>query len=144
MKYLSTILLGFILSLSTVILASCQRQNTVCPPTEDIPKPILEDLIQLPPADPSTSPVTVEIGGRNITVDRLVEGPLCNDTWRGTIYVGCDVIVGESSMDNDQNPLFLKGCDLKIESNTVVYVAAHNDAAYYKGCSCHTGEDPIP
>jgi hypothetical protein len=24
----------------------------------------------------------------------------------------------------------------------VVYVAAHNDAPYYNGCSCHTGTNP--
>jgi len=29
---------------------------------------------------------------------------------------------------------------LNIAPNTVVYVAAHNDAPYYKGCSCHTGQ----
>jgi hypothetical protein len=89
-------------------------------------------------------PVQVEIGGKMITVDRLVEGPLCNDTWSGTVYVGCSAMVGQSKMDADENPLFLQGCDLHIEPNTIVYVAAHNDAAYYKGCSCHTGEDPIP
>jgi hypothetical protein len=26
----------------------------------------------------------------------------------------------------------------------VVYVAYHNDAAYYNGCSCHTGEIADP
>jgi len=52
--------------------------------------------------------------------------------------------VAQAELDANANPLFLKGCKLNIDPNTVVYVAAHNDAPYYKGCSCHTGEDPIP
>jgi hypothetical protein len=73
-----------------------------------------------------------------MTVDRVVSGPLCNDRWQGTVYVGCEVQVLEWS----ETPLFLKDCDLTIEPGTVVYVADHNDAAYYNGCSCHTGELP--
>lgn len=70
--------------------------------------------------------------------------PLCNDVWSGTVYVGCDARVAQAALDEESNPLFLKGCDLDIAPNTVVYVAAHNDAPYYKGCSCHTGEAPAP
>ena len=77
-------------------------------------------------------------------VDKVVDYPLCNDNWSGTVYVNCKVQVAEAELDADANPLFLKGCNLNIEPNTVVYVAAHNDAAYYKGCSCHTGEVPLP
>jgi hypothetical protein len=29
-----------------------------------------------------------------------------------------------------------------MEPDTVVYVAYHNDAAYYKGCSCHVNGEP--
>jgi len=71
-------------------------------------------------------------------VDRVVTGPLCNDRWKGTIYVGCDVQV----MEWEETPLFLKDCDLSIEPGTVVFVAYHNDEPYYNGCSCHTGELP--
>lgn len=78
----------------------------------------------------------VSIGGKLTLVDKVVDGPLCNDQWRGTVYVGCDVQVMEWS----DTPLFLKGCDLSIAPRTVIYVAYHNDAAYYNGCSCHTGE----
>jgi hypothetical protein len=146
MKYRTALFLGFILLFSVGILSACSRQNNVCPPIEGTPqpKPALVDLIALPPPDPQTDPITIEISGKMVSIDQLVEGPLCNDSWNGTVYVGCHVIVGESNTDADNNPLFLKGCDLKIESGTIVYVAAHNDAAYYKGCSCHTGEDPIP
>ncbi len=146
MKHHFAFFLGSILILLAINLSACQRQNNVCPSVEGTPqpKPELADLIALPPPVLQTEPITVEIGGKMISVDRLVEGPLCNDTWRGTVYVGCDVVVAESKMDGEENPLFLKDCNLSIESNTIVYVAAHNDAAYYKGCSCHTGEDPIP
>jgi hypothetical protein len=73
-----------------------------------------------------------------------VDYPLCNDDWSGIVYVSCDAQVAEAKSDAQDNPLFFEGCNLNIEPNTVVYVAAHNDAAYYKGCSCHTGEEPMP
>jgi hypothetical protein len=83
-----------------------------------------------------SSPVEVEISGRLMTVDRIVTGPLCNDSWKGKVYVACDVQV----LEWEEQPLFLKSCNLSIEPETVVYVAYHNDAAYYNGCSCHTGQ----
>jgi len=85
---------------------------------------------------PPTAPSAIRIGGKTVEVDRVIHGPLCNDTWRGTVYVACDVQV--VAWDKDGEPTFLDGCDLVIEPDTVVYVAAHNNAAYYKGCaSCH-------
>jgi hypothetical protein len=146
MKMRLTILICFIFLVLTIGLTACQRQKKVCPPPEGTPKtrPDLMDLIAIPPPKALSEPITVEINGKTMTVDKLVEGPLCNDHWSGIVYVGCDVIVAEASMDADENPRFFEGCNLNIEPNTVVYVAAHNDAAYYKGCSCHTGEDPIP
>ena len=133
--------------LLTFSLAACSRTNTVCSPGEGTPLPALQlvDLIEAPPPAPaSLGPIQVEIGGKLMEVDKVVDYPLCNDNWSGTVYVGCDARVAEAELDADANPLFLKGCDLKIAPNTVVYVAAHNDAAYYKGCSCHTGEVPLP
>ena len=137
----------FLLLLPLLFLSSCQRNNNVCPPVTGTPpaKPALSELISIQPTPgPIPTPVVVKIGRKMIQVDKLISGPLCNDDWSGTVYVGCDTIVAESALDTDQNPLFFKGCSLNIAPNTVVYVAAHNDAAYYKGCSCHTGEDPIP
>lgn len=141
MKYAAPIILGFILLFSAVFLAACQRENTVCPPTTGTPEPMpdLAELIALPEMDLPASPESVLIGGKTMTVDKVVSGPLCNDTWSGTVYVGCDVIVAD--WQDKENPLFLEGCNLTIEHGTVVYVADHNDAAYYKGCSCHTGEE---
>jgi hypothetical protein len=75
----------------------------------------------------------VEIKGRTMSVDRVIHGPLCNDSWSGTIYVACDVQVAAW----EEDPIFLRECDLNIEENTIVYVASHNDEQYNKGCSCH-------
>ena len=146
MKHRIIFSLGFILLIFAIILSACQRQNNVCPPIEGThqPRPALADLISLHPPVYQTGQISVEIGGKMQTVDKLVDYPLCNDDWRGIVYVSCDAQVAEAELDDSENPLFFKGCNLNIEPNTVVYVAAHNDAAYYKGCSCHTGEDPIP
>jgi len=146
MKYRIVIFLGLALLFFAFFLTACQRKNNVCPDIEKISQPKLElaDLIASPPPDHHPDPVTVEIGRELQTVDILVDYPLCNDKWSGTVYVSCDVLVAQTELDNQDNPLFFKGCNLEIEPGTIVYVAAHNDAAYYKGCSCHTGEDPIP
>jgi len=132
------ILLGF-------LLPACARNNTVCPSDEGTARPVLQiaDLIELPPpASAASTPLQIEIQGKKMDVDKLVDYPLCNDNWSGTVYVSCDAQVAEAEKDADSNPLFLKGCSLNIAPNTVVYVAAHNDTPYYNGCSCHTGELP--
>lgn len=129
------------------VLCSCARNKTVCPPAEGTPadKRPLAEMIDLPPPAPALAgPVEVFIHGRKMKVDKVVDYPLCNDNWSGTIYVSCKAQVAEAELDADSNPLFLKGCNLNIAPNTTVYVAAHNDAPYYKGCSCHTGLAPEP
>jgi len=129
---------------AALVLCACQRQKTICPEESNPPyqRPDLSTLIELPPpAEPTNAPIMVEIGGKMLSVDQLVQGPLCNADWSGTVYVGCDVEV--AAWEDSEHPLFLAGCDLQIEPHTVVFVADHNDAAYYKGCSCHTGEDPV-
>jgi hypothetical protein len=88
------------------------------------------------PSGDSTAPREVKIGGKAIRVDHFIQGPLCSGRWQGTVYVACDVQV----LPWSEHPTFLKDCDLSIEPGTVVYVAYHNDAPYYNGCSCHTGE----
>ena len=127
------------------LLAACQAAATVCPPDDGTPQPTI-DLAALMAYTPTLgsmpTPATVEIGGKTITVDRIVSGPLCNDTWSGTVYVTCDVQV--APWEEDEKPLFFEHCNLEVEPGTIVYVADHNDAAYYKGCSCHTGEVEAP
>lgn len=137
----------FLFILSVFVLSGCGRNKTVCPPAELTPPPRLQliDLIKLPAPTPASSePIEVLIAGNKMEVNKLVDYPLCNDNWNGTVYVSCYAQVAEAELDADSNPLFLKGCNLSIAPNTVVYVAAHNDAPYYKGCSCHTGTAPQP
>jgi len=126
------------LLLPVLLLSSCAEKQ-VCPtPGDDKHYLSQEDLVSLDASSSEQSPAEVSIGGKTMMVDKVVTGPLCSDHWEGTIYVGCDVQV----MGWEETPLFLKDCDLSIEPGTVVYVAYHNDAAYYNGCSCHTGELP--
>ena len=125
------------LLLPVLLLSSCAEKRTCPTPGEDKQYLSQDDLISLgPPAE--VLPTEVSIKGVTMLVDQVVTGPLCNDRWKGTIYVGCDVQV----MGWEETPLFLKECDLSIEPGTVVYVAYHNDEPYYNGCSCHTGELP--
>ena len=119
--------------------SACQAAGTVCPEITGTPQYLDErpDIDQSLVSQRETpTPAWVEIGRKNILVDKIVEGPLCNDSWQGVVYVGCDVQV----LRWQENPLFLKDCSLNIKPGTVVYVADHNNSAYYNGCSCHTGE----
>jgi hypothetical protein len=128
----------FLLLLLILLLTGCNAEP-VCQSTSEAKQYLTSiDLKALSTPVPSPFPIEVEINGKTMKVDKLVDEALCNDTWRGTVYVGCDVRVFEWK----EKPLFLKDCDLHIEPGTVVYVAAHNNEAYYNGCSCHTGEEP--
>lgn len=94
---------------------------------------------------PTDGLFTVQIGRKTVEVDRVIHGPLCNDHWSGTIYVDCDIQIVAWTKEKGSN--FLENCNLMIDPGTVVYVAAHNNAPFYKGCdSCHGGmaETPTP
>jgi hypothetical protein len=138
--------LYLLITLSMFFTTACERKKTVCPPDYGTPAPTLQlaDLIHSASPSSPIGPIEVEIQGQRKQVDKLVNYPLCNDNWSGTVYVSCEARVAEAELDANANPLFLKGCNLTIAPGTVVYVAAHNDAAYYKGCSCHTGDTPQP
>lgn len=91
------------------------------------------------PADPAAGKPAqqlVEINGKQIQVDQIVQGMLCSGKWSGTVYVPCQIQVYEW----EENPDFLKECELDIAPGTVVYVAAHHNEPYYQGCSCHSEE----
>jgi hypothetical protein len=124
-----------------ILLSGCQPTKPACPPVAGTPQYLAAPPTELAATPgPSPTPATIKIGGRTISVDKVVEGPLCNDVWSGTVYVSCNVQV----VAWVEEPLFLKNCNLIIEPGTVVYVAYHNNAAYYNGCSCHTGETAGP
>jgi hypothetical protein len=112
----------------------------VCPLTTQTPQYLTVPPEKLPTPTPVTEGRSVVVGRSEVHVDKVIVGPLCNDSWNGTIYVSCDVQVYPWV----ENPTFLKDCQLDIEPQTVVYVAYHNNTAYYNGCSCHTGLTPEP
>jgi hypothetical protein len=139
MKY-PAITLFFILPL--LLLIGCQPPVPACPPAIGTPRylTVPPEALPTPAPDSASTPFLMEIGGRTIPVDKVVEGPLCNDTWSGTVYVTCNIQV----YPWEEQPTFLKNCNLSIAPGTVVYVAYHHDTAYYNGCSCHTGEIAAP
>jgi len=130
--------LPILAGVAILFLPACQTQKPACPPATGTPQYLTVPPEELPTSifETNPSPIPIEIEGRAINVDKVIEGPLCNDTWNGTVYVPCNVQV----YPWEDQPTFLKNCNLLIAPGTVVYVAAHNNAAYYNGCSCHTGE----
>jgi len=122
------------------LTAGCQKATPVCPPVTETPEYLNTAPDQLSTPTPVSEIRSVVIGRNEMNVDKVVEGPLCNDNWSGTVYVSCDVRVYQWT----EQPTFLKDCQLNIEPQTVVYVAYHNNSAYYNGCSCHTGLTPEP
>ena len=128
-----------LLSLACLLLSGCGESSPACPPSTGTPESLdfpPPTALPTPAPDLARDPVAVEIRGGTILADQIVRGPLCNGAWSGTVYVTCDVQV----LPWEGQPTFLRDCDLDIAPDTVVYVADHNDAPYYNGCSCHTGE----
>jgi hypothetical protein len=121
--------IAMIIFLVSLFLTSCQ-EKIQCPP----------DTISYlsPPFSPeeteaTSQPLEVKIGRQDILVDEVISGEVCNDSWLGVIYVTCDIQIPAW----EEEALFFQDCDLTIEEGTIVYVEAHNNQPYYKGCSCH-------
>lgn len=125
-----------------LVLPACQSRNPVCEPgsitylasatsypSASVKRAVVDELI----------PVEIDINGKTILMDQIVRGPLCGGDWSGMVYVDCDIQI--IAWEEEAN--FLESCDLNIEPGTIVYVAAHNNEPYYKGCSCHTGEELV-
>jgi hypothetical protein len=113
----------------SVILSACTAE---CPP-ERISYEHDITLFPPQPANIITSPNVIEIKGKEILVDRVISGPLCNNTLSGTVYVTCDIQIPAREAD----AFFFQGCDLDVADDAIVYVEAHHDNRYDKGCSCH-------
>jgi hypothetical protein len=120
---------------------ACERKATVCPEGSVT---YISDMASFPKLnetgnpEQASGPVTVEIKGKKVKFDRLVEGPFCNIKLSGKVYVGCNIQIPE--WDKEENPTFLKNCDFSVEPGSVIYVGKHNNAIFKKGCACHTGE----
>ena len=123
-----------------LVLASACQAAPVCPAGSvtyvDDPA-LLRAPARPASAGPAPEPSLVKIAGKEVAVGRVITGPVCDDVWSGKIYVACNIRLVQ--WKNGGKPNFFKNCNLKIEPDTVVYVAAHRDAAYYNGCACHTG-----
>lgn len=120
--------------LALIILAGCQPAEPVCP-EGSITLVDAAGLIAQPAAALS-GPEEVEIRGKLVTFDQVIHGPLCNNDLSGKVYIACDLEIAKWQ----DAPNFLDGCDFKVEEGSVIYVAAHNNTPYYKGCaSCHVG-----
>lgn len=124
-----------LLIIALFLLSGCSEQPSSSAPEGCKPLVLTTAPRDLPtPTASAAAPRLMDIGGKSIKVDKVVQGALCSDTWSGTVYVGCDIQV----YPWEKHPTFLDNCSLKIKPGTVVYVAAHNNTAYYNGCSCHT------
>ena len=136
----SWLVILFAISIS-VFVQACGRHSTVCetdPP--NLPVEVRQSLTLSDDLAESPYPVEIEICNRMVSVDKIVHGFVCDDVWSGTVYVDCDIEVPEYEVLGDEEANFFEGCDLQIDEGTVVYVAFHNDEAYYKGCSCHSND----
>ena len=128
--------LRFSLILACLILVACTSstcpEGTISYLTSPYPTEV--------PGSPQ--PQVVVLGRQEILFDQVISGPLCNDTWEGTVYVTCDLQIPFWDREGgDEEALFFEDCDLKIAEDAVIYVEAHGNAAYYKGCSCHSDPD---
>jgi hypothetical protein len=130
--------LFFPIIIALLFLSACQTQEPACQWATGTPHYLTVPPEALPTPTPGSvpTPVLMEIGSRTILVDKVVEGPLCNDTWSGIVYVTCNVQVYPWV----EEPTFLKNCNLSIEPGTIVYVEYHHNNPYYEGCSCHFGD----
>jgi hypothetical protein len=115
------------LILIAITLAAC---GSSCPP-ETVT--YMEPPFPGEEMDTGSQPEVVLIKGKDVLVDEVITGPACNDTWRGTVYLTCDIQIPAWERD----PFFFQDCDLEIDEEAVVYVQAHRDKSYNKGCSCH-------
>jgi hypothetical protein len=134
--------LQLLAGVALLFLSACQTQPSAGLLPTGTPNYLTVPPDKLPASLPETysPPISMKIGYKTINVDQVVEGPLCNGTWSGTVFVTSNVQVYQW----EEQPTFLKNCSLTIAPGTVVYVAYHHDTAYYNGCSCHTGETAGP
>lgn len=119
-----------------VLLSACMDARSLCTPgmityrKRDNPFPSITEK--------QLNPQQIEIKGKMKDLDHLVSGQLCNNHLEGMVYVGCDIEI--YAWEDKSN--FLDDCTFTVEPDAIIYVAAHNNTAYYKGCnSCHMSDE---
>ncbi len=129
------VVLGLLL---VTTVSGCSRRSSVCdttPPDQPIET---RQSLDISVNGSVAMPSEITIRNRPVVVDQIVHGSLCDGHWSGTVYIDCDTTV--PTWDAEAEPTFFDGCDLTIDEDATIYVAYHNDEAYYKGCSCHYSE----
>ncbi len=121
------------------LLAACQSAAPAAEPNAiQYVDPVT--LHSRPTPEGSGLPGEVEINGKMMAFDQVIHGPLCNNHLSGTVYIASDIEIAKWEKTSN----FLDGCDFTLEDGSVIYVAAHQNAAYYKGClSCHAGSSKV-
>ena len=83
-----------------LFLSACQSttpdsSTTGCPTVTGTPArlEIPPDALPTLTPGPLPTPVLMKIRGKDVQINKAVEGPLCNDIWSGTVYVTCNVQV---------------------------------------------------
>ncbi len=126
----------FSLTIIILTLSACKEAGSLCSAGEIKYRSRENSFPALSNQD--LNPQSIEIKGKTINFDHVVSGQLCNNQLKGTVYVGCDIELYEI----DEKSLFLDGCEFSVDPGTIIYVAAHNNAAYFKGCvSCHASQE---
>lgn len=118
--------------LSFVLLSGCMDARSFCEPGMIKHRDRSEPFPEL--SNQTLNPQQVEIRGKPLDFDHVVSGQLCNNELKGKVYIGCDIEI----YSWDTKSTFLDDCDFNVASGSIIYVAAHNNTPYYKGCdSCH-------
>jgi hypothetical protein len=102
-----------VLALAAILSAGCGKAVPVCPPVTGTPIFLAVAPENLPTPTPVSGIFPVKIEKREIMVNKIVEGPLCNDEWNGSVYVGCNVQVYPWIEDD-----IPKDCHLTIEPDS--------------------------
>lgn len=121
----------FTLSILIFLLTACT--SSTCP---EGAVSYLSPPYPPPVVDTNPDPVLITINNQEILVDEIITGPVCNDSWTGTLYVTCDIQIPAWDTEAEE-ALFFQDCDLEIEEGAVIYTEAHGNQPYYQGCSCH-------
>jgi len=123
-----------IMFMLSLFLVACQEEAK-CPPNTIS---YLSPPYSLEKENLNSQPQIVRIGRQEILMDEVISGEVCNDSWAGTVYVTCNIQIPAWE---DKEALFFEDCDLNVEEGTIIYVEAHHNQPYYKGCSCHEFSD---
>lgn len=129
------ILLSFALFF-IVLLSACMDARSLCTPGMITYRERANPFPSI--TEKQLNPQQIEIKGKMKDFDHFVSGQLCNNHLAGIVYVGCDIEI--YAWEDKSN--FLDDCNFTVEPDAIIYVAAHNNTAYYKGCnSCHMSDE---